>query len=60
MKITRALEVLQTKQPESSDISDEDEEAAANLAIEALKRVKNNRGNGFPVLETPLPGETKE
>lgn len=37
-----------------------DDCADMKLGIEALKRVRNNRGNSFPVLEQLLPGETKE
>lgn len=60
MKISRSIEILETEPPESLDISDEDEEAAAHLGIEALKfrqRWEEQEGEeDFPL----MPGQTKE
>lgn len=60
MKLDRAMEIMQTGPPESSSISAEDEEAAANLAIEAMQRLQVGRLNPGTHWNDPLPGETKD
>jgi len=60
MKLTRAIEIMETKPPESASISDEDEEKAANLAIQAMKRFRNLRAAGHYVGMPLLKGETSE
>lgn len=54
------MEIMQTGPPESSSISAEDEEAAANLAIEAMQRLQVGRLNPGTHWNDPLPGETKD
>lgn len=60
MKLERAIEIMQTGPPESSSISDEDEEAAANIAIEAMKRLKEHREEHIDIGFRYLPGETTD
>lgn len=59
MRIDRAIKILETGPPESSRISDADEEAAGRLAIEALKRYQLQRQFPDNVIWETLPGETK-
>jgi len=60
MTLEKAIKILETKQPESASISDEDEAAAANLAIEAMKFLQKKRRSVPYYFHGPLPGETKE
>lgn len=58
MQIDKAIEILISwKQTGEGDCGDLD--AAENLAIEALKRLKEGREMGYDYFEHWLPGETK-
>ena len=60
MTIDKAIKILKTGPPESSSISDEDEEVAGHMAIGALERVKAKRLHFEVDIDRLLPGETKE
>jgi len=56
--LARVIEIIEMK--EHANISDEEGEAVANMAIEAIKRYAQARRLGLPLhCDELLPGETK-
>lgn len=60
MKIEKAIEILDDMVNPENTIGNEQDKAAINLGIEALKRVKQCRFPPYGRMEETLPGETKE
>ena len=60
MTLDKAIEILNSVEPDSRPFDYEEEKEAIRLGIEALKAWKERREN-YPMLNTyRLPGETEE
>jgi len=60
MNIARAIENLKAAKRDAGMVPDEEWLPTLNLAIEALKRVKEARKKVYFTARSLLPGETKE
>lgn len=60
MKIERAIKNLKSARHDAGMIPTDEYTATIDLAIEALRRVKDSRREDPLYPETPLPGETEE
>jgi len=60
MKIDEAIEILEELVDDSWSYMETEENSAAKLGIEALKRLKHERAVRIPFWANQLPGETEE
>ena len=59
MTIDKAIEILKDIVNTAHYSDYPDDHGAIKLGIEALKRVRNDRGTSYQPVWYPLPGETK-
>ena len=60
MTLTRAIEILELSRNGQLEGSPEDLEKAEQLGMEAMKRIREQRGPHRTYLRHLLPGETEE
>ena len=59
MTIDQAIKLLQADIDNPGSVAIEDVNKAETLGIEALKRVRDNRGECYTPISVKLPGETE-
>jgi len=60
MTLDKAIEILNSVEPDSRPFDYEEEKEAIRLGIEAMRRIKDARTAEVELEKTLLPGETEE